>query len=366
MPGRFVLSLRVLRCPACDATVPVRGTETVVVCEYCNAHLQVVRAREPASPSPPAAVAVAAPQHVATPHYSGCAWVFLIVILLVAGGVAYALHVVGGLGTEIVEAFSSSTRAPAESTPPSTDVVVGDARETPPAGGPASVHVEPPSEEAAPPAAGDDPPAAVEPEPARGGGGSKRPEPSGPVISVSEAGAQLEPKVLACMRQARVHSILAYMGNKTVGPVSVLSDSRTRVDGRLKQVGGTALGRCMNDAGRTVRTRATKSNYVRFELTNNKVPDPLAKLPAKADRGAIVAKLDGVKPKIDACARKHDQVGKAEVFYLKIDGPSGKVLSARGSYGSKAFRRCAEPILAGLRFHGVRESVVSFTHRVQL
>ena len=168
------------------------------------------------------------------------------------------------------------------------------------------------------------------------------------------------------MRKTRTHSILAYMGNKRVGPVSLLSDSRTRVDGVRSNLRSTSLGRCMNEAGKSVRTRAFKSNYVRLELRNKRVADPLAALPAKPDRNAIKAKIESVDGKVRACARKHNQEGADEVFYFRVDGPTGKVQSVRATYRSKPFRRCAESIYKRLVFPKTRQADVKYTHRLRL
>ena len=204
-----------------------------------------------------------------------------------------------------------------------------------------------------------------QPSRARGSGSAPK-APAGPVISVAEARKKLEPKVLACMRRSRTHALRAYMGNKGPGPVSVLSDSRTRVDGARTKLAGTALGRCMNDAGKSVRTRASKSNYVRFDLRNNAVRNPLGRLPKKSDRKAVAAVVAAVDDKVRACARKHGQEGLREVFYFKIDGPAGEVLSVRGTYLSKKFRGCAEAHYRKLSFPKVQESDVKYTHDLRV
>src|SRR5690606_27653796 len=82
------------------------------------------------------------------------------------------------------------------------------------------------------------------------------PAPTGPVLGSSDAQKSLEPAVLECMRAQKVHDLLAYMGNSKVGAVKVLGDSRSRVDGVRAKVQGTALGKCMDKAGASLRVRA--------------------------------------------------------------------------------------------------------------
>jgi hypothetical protein len=315
----------------------------MIACEYCDARVEVGRR---------AATKTTAPaRHVAAPHYSGFAWGLLLFAVVTVAGGAFVF----------VAASPTSTEAP---------VTAADATEARPA---VVAEVQPVASPATParPAAEPEPaPTPEEPSPAP----VVAPTPktpaahagTGPVISVAQAKAQLEPKVLACMRANRTYSLLAYMGNNGVGAVTVLSDSRTRVDGRTAKVAGTKLGRCMNEAGKSVRTRANKSNYVRFELRNAAVPDPLAGLPAKADRKAVAATIVAKNPDIVACARKHGEEGSREVFYFKIDGPTGKVTSVRGSYRSRAFRSCAEAIYRKLSFAKVQEPETKYTHDLQM
>ena len=137
MPSRFALSLRVLRCPGCHASLPVGGKQDVLVCEYCDAHVQVIRSKPaPAPPPPPPRQAPAPPREVhiykAAPHYSGCAWiVFLFVLLGIGGAVVFAL---GLAPPELVEVLTGTPEPP----PPRT--VVTETTPTPP---PTSVASEP-------------------------------------------------------------------------------------------------------------------------------------------------------------------------------------------------------------------------------
>jgi len=327
----------------------------MVVCEYCAARVQIVRGARPAAPPPSSS-----PQpHTAVPHWSGFAWVVVLVMVLVAAGASFAFVAL------TPRAAPEPSVAPAVSHERAA-VALGDPVD-PPTVTPAIA--DPPQAERAEDSGGSE--VADDPEPpghpSSAARKSKAPEaPAGPTVSVSEAKKQLEPKVLACMRQTKTHALLAYMGNKTVGPVSVLPDSRTRVDGLKKKVAGSALGRCMNEAGKSVRTRAFKSNYIILNLRNETAPNPLAGLPAKADRKAVASIVASLDDAVLACARKHGEEGLREVFYVKIDGPTGKVVSARGAYGSKKFRSCAEPLYRKLTFPKVQEHQVEHTHQLQM
>jgi len=196
---------------------------------------------------------------------------------------------------------------------------------------------------------------------------ARAPAPTGKVLSVAEAKRVLQPMVLACMRTHKVHSIQLRLGNKTVGPVHLLGrPHRSRVDGMRSEIIGSKLGRCINKAGRKVRARAFKSNYILFNLVNSDVPNPLAKLPAKAAPADVQATIDGAAPKIHACARKHGEEGASGVFYFTIDGPTGNVISVRSSYGSKAFGRCAEKVYGALHFTRVQQARHKHTSRMRL
>lgn len=346
----------------------------MVVCEYCDARVEIVRRNAPRPVQQPSSSSL----YSAMPHYSGLVWVFFIVPLITFAGVAIAF--VSSMPWGWLEQIETITKA----VPPIVDPDPGDRVEaveaveavqsvdpgggTPETKAPGGTSA---AQDASGTGNGSDEPDAPEPpdddpdpKPVRRSVAPAKP--TGPVISVDEARKQIEPKVLACMKQTGTHHILAYMGNKKVGPVKVLSDPRTRVDGLRVALARTKLGRCINEAGRSVRTRAFRSNYVRLQLRNEAVPDPLADLPARADRKAIEAAITALDPKVHACARKHGEEGAREVFYFRIDGPTGKVMSARGSYGSRAFRRCSEAVYRGMTFPKVQQHLVKYTHDLQL
>ncbi|MEX1365455.1 MAG: hypothetical protein AB1Z98_20175 [Nannocystaceae bacterium] len=361
MAARSIFSLRVVRCPACHARLPIGGGEAMVVCEYCDARVEVVRRATP-RPAPSAGTSSAASpptrRHVATARFSSFMWTLLLAPLVIGVAIAASVYVATTPGA------AAFLDPPTVSTTPSA-----------PRGSSAIPHPPPPTP--SPPAApepargGDEPPAPATdrpPEPTRDEPPRAQPSraPQGPVLSVAEAKAALEPKVLACMRTHRVHRLLTYLGNKTAGPVSLLRAPGSRVDGLRTTLVGTKLGRCIDQAGATVRTRAVKSNYVRLQLRNDQVADPLASLPAKADRDAIVATIETRDAQARACAAKHGQQGLREVFYFAIDGPTGEVISVRNGYGSKAFGRCATAAYRALKFGRVQQLEVKHTHHIQL
>jgi hypothetical protein len=138
------------------------------------------------------------------------------------------------------------------------------------------------------------------------------------------------------------------------------------VDGVREKIKGSELGACMDKAGATVRVRAFKSNYLRFALVNDSVPDPLAHLPEKADRAEVERIIATADPQVLECAKKHGEEGAKEIFMFTIDGPSGKPTSVNAGYRGRAFKRCAEPIYKKLRFPEVRESTVKLTKHLQM
>jgi hypothetical protein len=356
MASRSIFHMRVIRCPSCGASLPVQGREPQVTCDYCDARVEIVRG----SATPPPQPRTGTPKHRANAHYSAFAWIMFSAVFFV-GITAVVTFAV--LGTHIGEVSGQSDAT--ATTPSRAEVIPSDEPM------PVATPQPPPSEPT-------DAPSPDDPEPKTDDGGSdiapkparrakpKPPKPTGPLISKAEAAKQLEPKILACMRKHKTHSLLAWMGNKNLGGVSVLKSPQPRVDGARVKLASTALGRCINDAGKSVNTRANKSNYIRFDLKNASVPDPLARLPAKADRKAIRAIIESADPKVLECAKKHGEVGTREVFYLTIDGPSGRVISARASYRSRAFKRCAVPHYKKLVFPKVREHEVKFTHDLRM
>lgn len=350
--------LRVPRCPACHARLPVQGTEAVVVCEYCDARVEIGRAEAPEPTPTPTPM-----RQRARGEGSGAATAVLAAVLV--AGIVGAIAYVAATRPDVIAMLDSTAPWPAPSDlhhPAATPPAPKPEPTAPsvPSTDPLLQRPDPPMS-ATPEAPSEDRPSKPKPR-----AKPKLPTPSGPVLSSSDAKAVLEPKVLACMRSTKTHALLAYMGNKQVGPVHLLKDSRTRVDGLRAKLIGTPLGRCIEQAGASVRARAFKSDYVRLHLRNDAVPDPLASLPAKADRDAIAATIAAVEPKIHACAAKHGEEGAREVFYFDIDGPTGTVISVRGVYRSRGFQRCAEAIYRTLRFDRAQEHQVKHTHHVQL
>jgi hypothetical protein len=156
------------------------------------------------------------------------------------------------------------------------------------------------------------------------------------------------------------------MGNSSSGPVKLLSDSRTSVDGKKLALAKTSLGKCIDAAGQSVHTAAFKSNYVRLDVRNDDVPDPLGGLPASPDQKAIRAVIAGFDAQVKACARKHGVEGTTDSIRFTIDGPSGKPTLAQSKHSSRAFRSCAEAIYAKARFPKVQTSSYSASYSLSL
>jgi hypothetical protein len=196
---------------------------------------------------------------------------------------------------------------------------------------------------------------------------SKVPAPTGPVLTSGKAEPLLKPLVLACMNQNGVYSLLTRFGNKSVGPVHVLQNNGSNfVDGRRTKLKSNKLARCLDAAGKTLRVRAFRGDYIYFNLKNPGVANPLADLPAKANHSEVMATIDSVTPKIKACARKHGEEAAKESFTFVIDGPSGKVHRVNGAYRSKAFLKCAKAIYRGLQFTKVQKIEHKATKNIQL
>jgi hypothetical protein len=257
MAAPSFFSMRVIRCPACGARLPQQSTTPIVRCEYCDARVEIA---QPVA-APPQRRMPGPPAHVARPQYSSFAWILMIVPLVVittGAFTAYRLSLLAGSGA------APGTTAEVHLPPPRRTLTTGDG--TPSIAAPTVAPA--PQPIAAPTASAR--------QPARARGSSLAEAPDGPVIDVETARKQLEPKIRACMQTAKVHHVLAYMGNAKLGPVAVLPDSRTRVDGKKSALGKSALGRCFDVAGRSVRTSAFRSNYVRLDVRNDGVPDPLS------------------------------------------------------------------------------------------
>ena len=373
MGSRTLFSLRVIRCPACHARLPVEGGETMVTCEYCDARVQLCArgaAPRPAKPQPatrPAQVdapSVPPPTHTATPHYSGFAWVVLLVPLLSTLGVATSVFM--SLGIEIPwddlrELVYHRSEPEVPKTPDSRDTVRSEG---------ALATVPPEADERGEDEEEEDQEEDVgrvgrffstlseraeqaetknaKPKPNRPRAAPTPGQPTGPILSVAEAKKQLEPEILKCLKAAGVHRVTARMGNKSVGGVSVLEVSsapRPRVDGAIaSKFHATKLGRCMNEAGQGVRTEAFGGNYIIVDVRNADVPDPLGDLPVRPSSEALDAALAPLDGEVKACAKRHGEAGRSTRIRVRIDGPSGKVLSVDATRTKKAFERCVEPL----------------------
>jgi hypothetical protein len=194
-------------------------------------------------------------------------------------------------------------------------------------------------------------------------------KPEGPVLSVAEAKKQLEPEISNCLKAAGAHRVTARMGNKTVGGVAILTSAsvaKPRVDGVVVALPKTKLGRCMNEAGRAVRTRAFGGNYIIIDMRNTAVADPLRDLPVQPSREALAEAVTPLEPAIKACAKKHGEQGRRAIIQLRIDGPSGKLLSVQPIYTARGFNRCIEPLYRGVRYPEAQTHIVQHQHKFQL
>jgi hypothetical protein len=342
MAARDDTGPRMLRCPACNAGLPVDGVSIVVTCSYCSVRVEIDQRGRAHGPG--------ARRHATPAPRSHAAWLVFPIVLLVSGGMA---------AYQWSRAQSSvptptATRTPTVAPPIATLHEVA-APEPPPIAA---------SEDPSPPEVVETPsPDAHAPAPAKPGAKPHAPDvtPTGPVISVDAARKSIEPQARACMKTAKVHHLLAYMGNSKVGPVKVLSDSRTHTDGKHVALAKTALGRCLDQAGASVRVSAFKSNYVRLDVRNDDVPDPLGALPAKPDPKAVRAVIASFDEKVKACARKHGKEGSRASFRFTIAGPSGKVDSVSVAGIDGPFRACALAIYEGARFTPVQPATYSIT-----
>jgi hypothetical protein len=274
-----LFSLRVIRCPACHARLSVQGDESILQCEYCDAHVQLAgveakkkkkkqqQSRPAASQAPVPPVGPPPASHVAQPHYSGFAWVVFLIPLMSIAGVAVSVFMSAGLSWGDVELWWHEHVQPgtayervAQPEPEPEARVRGDG---------ALDEQETDDEET------DDESADEDDEPGRVGRlftelaqraeeaeakknaprtTRRRPatpkEPEGPVLTVAQAKSELGPKVLECMKAAKAHHVAARMGNSKVGGVSIITSAGraapARVDGTVVKLATTALGRCIN------------------------------------------------------------------------------------------------------------------------
>ncbi len=329
----------VRRCPACNARLPIVAGATLVVCEYCDARVELGRG-----------VRTVVPGRQVAPARQSSAWIVVVPIAVVLVGGATAAS--AWLRAQQIASSTQVTDAPAAVRAPA----------------PVALHAPTPTPTPTP-APTLTPTPTPTPTPAHTHTGPRKPRvelPSGPVITVEEARKQLEPKVRACMGKAGAHHLLAYMGNSTSGPVKLLSDSRTSVDGKKLALAKTSLGKCIDAAGAAVHTAAFKSNYVRLDVRNDDVPDPLGSLPASADMAAVREVLRSSDAAVKACARKHGALGTRDSFRIEIDGPAGKPTLVQSHHDSSGYRRCAEAIYAKARFAKVKASSYSVSYSIEL
>jgi eukaryotic-like serine/threonine-protein kinase len=189
--------------------------------------------------------------------------------------------------------------------------------------------------------------------------------PEGPLLTVSQAKKQLEPEVLKCLKAAGVHYVNTRMGNKVEGGVSIRTETwvpKSRVDGVVVSLPKTSLGRCINDAGRTVRTIAFKQNYVLIDVRNPDVSDPLGHLPSQPPRAEITALLAPRDDDVRACARKHNHGDTKIHIRLRVDGPSGKLSTARVNHAAKALDTCIEKLYRPISFPRARSFTYEHPH----
>jgi hypothetical protein len=405
MGSRTLFALRVIRCPACHARLPVQGADSVVRCEYCDAHVQLggsgpkkkkkkqQHGHQPVAPSPHAPSVAEAPTHVAQPHYSGCAWIVFIIPLLSVVGVGISVFASMGLQWGDVEMLwhdltgsPSGTREPAGSPEP----LAQDQDRAPQAGSETDEDAEETDEieeEAEPGRVGrlfsnladraEQAEAEAAAEKKRAAARQRRraatpsePEPSGPLLSVSEAKTKLEPAVLECMKTAGVHHVTARMGNAKEGGVSILmsaSAPRPRVDGAQVNLPSTALGRCMNAAGARVRTQAFKGNYVIIDVRNPAAQNPLRHLPREPAYDEIRAVVKSFDVRVHACAREHGDQGRRRTpIRLRFDGPTGKLVSVSPMHTSKGFNACVEAVYREGAYPKTQQHVVELQYVISL
>jgi hypothetical protein len=403
MGSRTLFALRVIRCPACHARLPVEGGELVVKCEYCDAHVQLAgsgpkkkKKKQPAQPQPPPAVAApvadAPTTHTAQPHYSGFAWVVFLVPLLSVLGVAVSVFLSAGLQWGDLEMLwhdlTNQREAPTESVAAPERVERSDAPDEAGETGDETASDEEELDEDEPGRVGrffdrlseraeQTEQAEAEAAAARARARARQraaatpAEPQGPVLSVAEAKAALEPKVRACMQAANVHHVTARMGNAAVGGVSILTSANVftpRVDGaEVRRLPSTPLGQCMNEAGKQVRTRAFKSNYVIIDVRNPSVPNPLGDLPQSPGPDALAAAVSALDAQVQACAKQHGEEGRGSTpIRIRVDGPTGKLMWARPLYTGNAFNRCAEAVYRKGEYPKAQRHWYDHTHHVGL
>jgi hypothetical protein len=376
----------------------VQGDESILQCEYCDAHVQLagVEAKKKKKPqqSRPAASQAPVPPfgppptcHVAQPHYSGFAWVVFLIPLMSIAGVAVSVFMSAGLSWGDVElwwyehvqpgtAYERVAQPEAEAEARVQDDEALDEQET----DGEETDGEPEDEDDEPGRVGrlftELAQRAEEAEAQKNAPRTtrRRPaapkEPEGPLLTVAQAKSELEPKVLECMKTAKVHHVAARMGNSKVGGVSIITSAGraapTRVDGIVVKLATTALGRCINEAGKQVRTQAFGGNTIIIDVRNPAVPNPLGHLPQTPARDALEAAVTALEPELKGCAKKHGEEGKETVITLRIDGPTGKLLSARPVHTKNAFNRCAEAVYGKASFPKAQRHVIDYAHRIRL
>ncbi|MBC8070729.1 MAG: hypothetical protein IAG13_20530, partial [Deltaproteobacteria bacterium] len=111
MASPSIFSMRVVRCPACGARLPVQTHLAMLRCEYCDARVELERMppQQPSLQQPGPPRMPGPPVHVARPQYSRFALIVLLLPVLLAGAGAFTAFRAVQLGETTTAAAIPST-----------------------------------------------------------------------------------------------------------------------------------------------------------------------------------------------------------------------------------------------------------------
>jgi hypothetical protein len=179
------------------------------------------------------------------------------------------------------------------------------------------------------------------------------PEQTGQILTKVEAEKVLKEPLLDCLRESENYSMIVRIGQgykaPSQGPLPplLIFNNEATINYRVvKNFTSIPLGKCVANAALGVRTRAFKGNYMRFAITNEKVPDPLANAPKTINHKMAQLALSAFDEEARECAIRYPQYaesGKTISFSINFRGVDGSVTQVLPFYVNESlYRTCLE------------------------
>ncbi|MFH1810147.1 MAG: hypothetical protein ABIJ09_15480 [Pseudomonadota bacterium] len=201
-------------------------------------------------------------------------------------------------------------------------------------------------------------------------------QPPAPVVSRPQAIRMLEPELLSCMKQHKVHYFIVRIGQGydappgLYPPLVVLYDNATVEYREVQGFSATPLGRCVVAAAARLWTDAPRGAYMHFGLRNPDARDPLAGKPRSINQALAHKALGDLDEAARDCGRRQlpgfkpgrdlsmivrfrgidGQVEQVEPYYIDEKSPYDQCI--RAAYKSATvpqFRELSDKVLHKLR-----------------